>query len=143
MFKPNALIPELSVSDINRSLNFYLNILFFKLEYQRKTDKFALISLNDSQIMIEEINGFWESGILEYPFGRGINFQISVENIDELYENIKNHEYKIKIEMQENWYKANDILIGQKEFLIMDPDGYLLRFAENLGERECEIDLIS
>ncbi|MBU3174045.1 bleomycin resistance protein [Clostridium estertheticum] len=143
MSKHNALIPELSVSDINRSLNFYLNILFFKLEYQRKTDKFALISLNDSQIMIEEINGFWESGILEYPFGRGINFQISVENIDELYENIKKQNYKIKIEMQENWYKANNILIGQKEFLIMDPDGYLLRFAQSLGERECDKDLSS
>lgn len=143
MFKPNALIPELSVSDINRSLDFYLNILFFKLEYQRKTDKFALISMNDSQIMIEEINGFWETGILEYPFGRGVNFQIAVENIDELYENIKKQNYKIKVEIKENWYKANNISIGQKEFLIMDPDGYLLRFAQNLGERECETDLIS
>ncbi|WP_309245101.1 VOC family protein [Clostridium estertheticum] len=94
MFKPNALIPELSVSDINTSLDFYLNILFFKLEYQRKTDKFALISLNGSQIMIEEINGFWETGILENPFGRGVNFQIAVENIDKLYENIKNKTIK-------------------------------------------------
>ncbi|MBU3202143.1 VOC family protein [Clostridium estertheticum] len=143
MFKPNALIPELSVSDINTSLDFYLNILFFKLEYQRKTDKFALISLNGSQIMIEEINGFWETGILENPFGRGVNFQIAVENIDKLYENIKKQNYKIKVEIKENWYKANNILIGQKEFLIMDPDGYLLRFAQNLGERECETDLIS
>ncbi|MCB2308404.1 VOC family protein [Clostridium estertheticum] len=143
MFKPNALIPELSVSDINRSLDFYLNILLFKLEYQRKTDKFALISLNGSQIMIEEINGFWETGILEYPFGRGVNFQIAVENIDELYENIKKQNYKIKVEIKENWYKANNILIGQKEFLIMDPDGYLLRFAQNLGEKECGTDLTS
>ncbi|MBW9169957.1 bleomycin resistance protein [Clostridium estertheticum] len=143
MVKLNALIPELSVLDIKRSLDFYLNILFFKLEYQRKTDKFALISLNDSQIMIEEINGFWESGILEYPFGRGINFQIAVENIDELYENIKKQKYKIKVEIKENWYKANNTLIGQKEFLIMDPDGYLLRFAQNLGERECDKDLSS
>lgn len=27
-------------------------------------------------------------------------------------------------------------LIGQKEFLIMNPDGYLLRFVQNLVERD-------
>jgi hypothetical protein len=140
LFEFNRLIPELSVLDINKSLNFYLNILSFKLEYQRKNDKFAMISLNNSQIMIEEINGNWETGDLVYPFGRGINFQIAVENTDELYESIKTHDYPIKVEVQENWYRANNKLIGQKEFLIMDPDGYLLRFAQNIGERECEID---
>lgn len=137
MFNLNTLIPELSVSDIKKSLYFYLNTLSFKLEYERKDDKFALLSLNDSQIMIEEINGHWETGILSYPFGRGINFQIAVDNIDELYKSIKIHNYPIKNEIQENWYRANDKLIGQKEFLIMDPDGYLLRFAQKLGEREC------
>jgi catechol 2,3-dioxygenase-like lactoylglutathione lyase family enzyme len=139
MFEFNALIPELTVSDINKSLHFYLNILLFKLEYERKADKFAFLSLEDSQIMIEEINGHWETGDLSFPFGRGINFQITVANIDRLYKNIKKHEYPIKIEVQENWYRANNKLVGQKEFLIMDPDGYLLRFAENLGEKEYEI----
>ncbi|SMD12650.1 bleomycin resistance protein [Sporomusa malonica] len=136
MFKLNALIPELSVSDINKSLYFYLNIVSFKLEYERKNDKFALLSLNDSQIMIEEINGYWQTGVLSYPFGRGINFQIVVDNIDQLYKNIKTYDYPIKIELQENWYRADNTLIGQKEFLIMDPDGYLLRFAQNSGVKE-------
>ncbi|MCT4507534.1 MAG: VOC family protein [Tepidibacter sp.] len=136
MFKFNKLIPELSVLDIDKSLNFYLNILLFKLEYERKEDKFAMISLNGSQIMIEQINGYWETGELSYPFGRGINFQIEVDDIDKLYENIKENEYPIKIEMEENWYRADDKLVGQKEFLVMDPDGYLLRFAQDLGEKD-------
>ncbi|MDQ0218133.1 bleomycin resistance protein [Peribacillus cavernae] len=136
----NALVPELSVSDINKSLNFYLNILLFKLEYQRPEDKFALLSLDDCQIMIEEINDYWKTGELSYPFGRGINFQIVVNNSNELYENVRIHQYPIKIEIQDNWYRADTKLIGQKEFLIVDPDGYLLRFAQNLGEREYEED---
>ena len=139
MFKFNGLIPEMSVSNIEKSLHFYLNILLFKLEYERKEDKFALISLNNSQIMIEEINGYWETGELSYPFGRGINFQIEVDNIDELYENIKKHDYPIKIDIEENWYRVDNKLIGQKEFLVMDPDGYLLRFAQDLGEREYNV----
>jgi hypothetical protein len=82
--------------------------------------------------MIEEINGHWETGTLSYPFGRGMNFQIAVDCIDDLYRNIKANDYPIKIEMKENWYRADDQLVGQKEFLIMDPDGYLLRFAQEL-----------
>ncbi|WFD09233.1 bleomycin resistance protein [Tepidibacter hydrothermalis] len=139
MFKFNGLIPEMSVLNIEKSLHFYLNILLFKLEYERKEDKFALISLNNSQIMIEEINGYWETGELSYPFGRGINFQIEVDNIYALYKNIKKHDYPIKIDIEENWYRADDKLVGQKEFLVMDPDGYLLRFAQDLGEREYNV----
>ncbi|WP_207789361.1 hypothetical protein [Neobacillus terrae] len=88
MFRLNSLVPELSVSDINKSLNFYLNILSFKLEYQRPEDKFAMLSLNDCQIMIEEINGYWQTGELSYPFGRGINFQITVSDINEIYKSL-------------------------------------------------------
>lgn len=138
MVNLNALIPELAVLDIRRSLNFYLNILLFKIEYERKENKFAMLSLKDSQIMIEERNGNWETGNLTYPLGRGINLQIVVDNIDELYRNVKTKDYPIKIEMEENWYRADNKLLGQKEFLIMDPDGYLLRFAQNIGEKERE-----
>jgi catechol 2,3-dioxygenase-like lactoylglutathione lyase family enzyme len=138
MFKLNALVPELSVSDINKSLNFYVNILSFTLEYQRPEDKFAMLSLNDCQIMIEEINGYWQTEELSYPFGRGINFQITVNDIDEIYKSLRIHQYPIKIEIQENWYRADTKLRGQKEFLIMDPDGYLLRLVQTLGERESE-----
>ncbi|MGE6613656.1 bleomycin resistance protein [Peribacillus sp. NPDC076916] len=138
MFRLNTLVPELSVSDINKSLNFYLNILLFKLEYQRPEDKFAMLSLNDCQIMIEEINGYWQTGELSYPFGRGINFQITVSDINELYKSLRKHQYPIKMEIQENWYRADTKLRGQTEFLIMDPDGYLLRFVQTLGERENE-----
>ena len=37
---------------------------------------------------------------------------------------------------QENWYSAKNKLVGLKEFLVLDPDGYLLRFAQSIGERE-------
>ena len=135
MIKRQACVPELSVSDINHSLQFYLNILPFKVDYQRPEDKFGMISLDDCQLMLEETNEHWKTGELVYPFGRGINFQIQVREIDELYQRIKKHQYPIMMEIQENWYRADKVLIGQKEFLIMDPDGYLLRFAEHLGRK--------
>ena len=53
--KFNKLIPELSVKDITRSKEFYLEILEFQLIYERVTEKFAFISLNGAQIMIENV----------------------------------------------------------------------------------------
>ena len=82
--KFNRLIPELSVSNIEKSKNFYMNTLGFKLEYERTKDKFAFLSLGEAQIMIEEVNGYWNTDKLEYPFGRGVNFQIEVNNLEEI-----------------------------------------------------------
>ena len=79
--KFNGLIPELSVSNINESKIFYIDILGFHLEYERLEDKFAFLSYGETQIMIEEINGHWDTGELQYPFGRGINFQIETDDV--------------------------------------------------------------
>lgn len=133
----NKIIPELSVTNLEKSLNFY-KTAGFKIEYERPENKFVFISLGQIQFMLQEIsnNDKWDVGILKYPFGNGINFQLEVENLDEIYNNLKNANYTITFEIEENWYRRNDKLLGNKEFLIQDPDGYLLRFSEDLGEKD-------
>ena len=78
----------------------------------------------------------WEVGELTYPFGNGINFQIEVKDVDKVYNTLKENNVPILFEMEENWYRMDDKLLGNKEFLVQDPDGYLLRFSEDLGEKE-------
>ena len=136
MFKINSLVPELSVSNLEKSLGFYLNVLSFQVEYERPEDKFAMLSLEGSQIMLEEINEYWKTGELVHPFGRGINFQFLVKNVEDLYRRVQLHPHLIKVDIEENWYRSSSKLIRQKEFLVMDLDGYLLRFAQPLGERD-------
>ena len=133
----NKIIPELSVTNLEKSLIFY-KTAGFKIEYERPENKFVFISLGQIQFMLQEIsnNDKWDVGILKYPFGNGINFQLEVENLDEIYNNLKNANYTITFEIEENWYRQNDKLLGNKEFLIQDPDGYLLRFSEDLGEKD-------
>lgn len=133
--KFNKLIPELSVSNFKESIKFYIEILGFKIEYKREESKFAMISFQGSQIMIEEINNYWMTGELEKPFGRGINFQIEVKKIQPILNNLKSNKYPIFAKPKENWYRQNNQLIGNKEFLVQDLDGYLLRFTENLGTK--------
>lgn len=132
----NKLIPELSVSDIEKSRRFYADVLGFKAEYERKEQKFIFLSFQGSQLMIEEINEEWKTGKLEHPFGRGINFQIEADDINPILESLKKNSYPVKHEPKERWYKVKGKLHGQKEFLVMDPDGYLLRFAQDLGTKE-------
>ena len=43
--KYNAVIPELTVSDLESSKFFYLDMIGFKLDYKRDEDKFLFISL--------------------------------------------------------------------------------------------------
>lgn len=129
-------IPELSVTNLEKSLNFY-KTAGFKIEYDRPENKFAFVSLGEIQFMLQEIsdNEKWDVAPLSYPFGNGINFQLEVENLNEIYNNLKNSNYKITFDIEENWYRQNNKLLGNKEFLIQDPDGYLLRFSEDLGEK--------
>ncbi len=132
----NKLIPELSVSNLENSLNFY-KTAGFNLEYERPENKFAFISLGEIQFMLQELTASdkWDIGKLTYPFGNGINFQLEIENIDTIYNAFKENNYKITFDIEENWYRQDDKLLGNREFLIQDPDGYLLRFSEDLGEK--------
>ena len=86
------MIPEFDVFNLEESLNFYVDLLGFKVVYDRQEDKFAFLQLEKIQLMIQEINvenNKWKTGKLEYPLGRGINFQIDVTNIDEIYNKLK------------------------------------------------------
>lgn len=128
--KFNSLIPELSVSSIEASKDFYVNKLGFKIEYERKENKFIFISFECNQIMLEEINNHWSVGKLEYPFGRGVNFEMTVSNIDELYNKVKASNITLFKDLMISNYRKDNKTIVQKEFLIQDPDGYLLRFCD-------------
>lgn len=128
--KFNSLIPELSVTNIEKSKEFYLN-LGFKIIYERKEDKFCFLYLEDNQIMIEEINNNWNVGEMKYPFGNGINISMTVSDIDSFYESIISKKIVLFRKIKTSKYRVDDIIYEDKEFLLQDPDGYLLRFNVN------------
>lgn len=123
----NSLIPELSVTNIDISKKFYLD-LGFKIRYERKENKFCFLQLEGNQIMIEENNDNWNTGKLEHPYGRGINLSMTVSNIEKMYEILKEKNIKFFLDLEIHEYRIDDKISYDKEFLIQDPDGYLLRF---------------
>ena len=125
----NKMIPELSVFDIEQTKRFY-NDLGFKIEYERPEEKFVFMSFQDSQFMFEQIhNNGWNIGELIYPLGRGINFSIAVDDIEGLYKLVKTLNLEIYRELNRSIYQVNGTEETQTEFLIQDPNGYLLRFT--------------
>lgn len=128
----NKMIPELSVSNINISKKFYIDILGSKIEYEREEDKFAFISLDGVQLMLDEgVNGSWSTGITEYPFGRGINFQFFVDDVEKVILSLKDNNIKLFKEPFISEYRINSGRQVFKEILVQDPDGYLLRFSQS------------
>lgn len=126
----NKLIPELSVTDINKTREFYVDVLGFKICYERPEDKFIFVEKDGNQIMLEQINGNWNVGKMEYPFGRGINFEMTISDVDAVYERIEKAGIKLFRKMEVKDYECGNEIVHQKQFLVQDPDGYLLRFVD-------------
>ena len=134
------MTPELICSDIKISLAFYTQILGFNVQYQREEAGFAMLERQGSRIMLDQwVKGSprsWIAGPLEAPFGRGINLQMETEKVDELYAKVQSTDATVFLPMEEKWYRRDDVYLGNRQFIVQDPDGYLLRFFQDLGQRD-------
>jgi catechol 2,3-dioxygenase-like lactoylglutathione lyase family enzyme len=129
------LVPEVSVSDIQASLSFWRDLLGFEIAYDRPDARFAYLAKGRLQVMLCELNGRWETAEMQRPFGRGINFQMVVDCIDPMLKALGDAQWPLYEQPNEAWYRVGDLELGQREFLVQDPDGYLMRFVERLGTR--------
>ena len=133
-----ALVPELTVLDIAESLAFYTDLLGFEVVFSRSETRFAYLQFGEAQLMLDQYaegRGWGVPRGLEPPLGRGINLQIEVERLEPLLQRLTSASYPLFIPPEENWYRQEDELHGNLEFLVQDPDGCLLRFSEYLGSK--------
>jgi catechol 2,3-dioxygenase-like lactoylglutathione lyase family enzyme len=129
----NPMVPELLVSDFEKSLSFYVEILGFNIMFQRTEPNFAYLEISGAQLMIEEDHETaWRVAEIEGPRGRGINLQIDVPSVKELNARLKNLDFPIFRPIHESWYSTSEGEVGQLELLVQDPDGYLLRLVSDI-----------
>ncbi|WP_202411274.1 bleomycin resistance protein [Aeromonas veronii] len=135
----NPMVPELSVTDLARSLVFYTGLLGFSVRYRRDDPPFAYLEQQQVQLMLEQVHpAGWQVGALEPPFGRGINLQMELTEIQPLLDRLQAAGIALFRQPTEVWYPVGEMLAEQREFLLQDPDGYLLRFVQYLGERAAD-----
>jgi catechol 2,3-dioxygenase-like lactoylglutathione lyase family enzyme len=129
------LVPELLVSDHAASRDFYVRLLGFSMRYERPQEKFSYLDLAGAALMIEQETDFWTTAPREKPYGRGINLQIEVDAIDPILTRLREAGIALFRAVEEAWYRSGNTYSGNRQFLVQDPDGYLLRIFEDLGER--------
>lgn len=130
------LVPELDVLDIETSLTFWCGMLGFRVAYERPEAKFAFLERQGAQVMLCQINGNWQTGPLERPFGRGVNFQIATDDLTPIRDALDKNAWPHFEETSESWYRIGETEeTGSRELLVQDPDGYLIRFSQSLGRR--------
>jgi catechol 2,3-dioxygenase-like lactoylglutathione lyase family enzyme len=132
------LVPEFVCSNFAESLRFYTGLLGFRVLYSRPEERFAYLERDGAELMLEQSvskDRLWPRAELAYPFGRGINFQIQVADAEGLHAAILAAGVAVYLPLEERWYRREADEIGVKQFAIQDPDGYLLRFSQVIGER--------
>ena len=130
------LVPELGCSNIERSLKFYTEILGFEVLYARPEEGFAYVSRDGAELMLDQVGDRpWTTAELTHPYGRGMNLQIEVADVQSLYATVQASGAPIYLALEDKWYRRDQVLVGNRQFIVLDPDGYFLRFAEHLGER--------
>lgn len=135
------LVPEILVGILDDSLDFWCRLCGFEVLYERREEGFAYITRGSAHIMIEQagIGRNWTPGELERPLGRGVNFQISVESIDPLVRSLRDDGWALFMEPETKWYRTGETEAGVIQFLVQDPDGYLIRFQSSLGRRPVSV----
>ncbi len=137
MINTANLVPELICSDIEKSLKFYTELLNFKILYSRPEENFAYLEHGGAQLMIEQpTERQFLAGELNYPYGRGINLQIKTDNVAVLYTKLQEAKANIYLALEEKEYYCKDCYLINRQFIVQDPDGYLLRFSENIGTQK-------
>lgn len=132
----SALIPELSITHYQRSRAFYLNLLGFSLSYERPEEGFGLFALGSAELMLDQIDlgRTFDNGHAPHtrPFGKGVNLQIRSVAIDPIVTRLADAGVPLYLSVEIAWYRIRDHQHGQRQFVVADPDGYLLRFWEPL-----------
>ncbi|MGZ0147680.1 bleomycin resistance protein [Kribbella sp. WER1] len=125
-----ALVPELLVESVAVSTEFWCGVCGFEVRYARPEEGFAYVVLGGAHVMLEQagVGRNWVTGALERPLGRGINLQIAVPSITPILEALHRAGLPLFMEPETKWYRTDRGEVGVEQFLVADPDGYLLRF---------------
>jgi catechol 2,3-dioxygenase-like lactoylglutathione lyase family enzyme len=130
-----TLVPELLVRDLAASLGFWRDLCGFAVLYDRPEDGFACIERDGARIMLDRLGATrdWVAAPLEPPFGRGMNLEIAVASAAPLLAALERAAWPLFLAPEEKSYRVGAATVRVRQFIVQDPDGYLIRFSERLA----------
>lgn len=142
-FEPD-LVPELLVMNLADSLEFWCRLCGFEVLYDRPDERFAYVACGRLHLMLEQYGAGrnWLAGDLERPFGRGINLQMSVLDLGPILSRLAVAAWPLFMRPETKWYRVSrSDEAGVRQFVVADPDGYLVRFQSSVGRRSVRVRL--
>lgn len=130
-----ALVPELLVRDLAASLDFWCGLLGFAVVFDRPDDGFACIERDGARVMLDRLGSTrdWVAAPLEPPFGRGMNLEVAVASVAPLLAALERAGRPLFLPPEEKAYRVGAREVRVRQFIVQDPDGYLLRFSERIA----------
>ena len=142
--KVNTLTPNLAVTDIRESVQFYCENLGFELvmavpvtqdgiEQQLSDGKeyvYAMLKKDNAELMFQRIDTFEEDIALvgKISVGASVSFYMQGKGVEAFHKELKDKNLQVS-ELKLTWY-------GIKEFYLKDINGYILGFAEETEKSE-------
>jgi uncharacterized glyoxalase superfamily protein PhnB len=126
------LTPNLIVSNVEQSIAFYRDVLGFTVA-QTVPDAapfvFAAVQAGPVEIFLNAPDAAYAEypSFRDRPIGGTLTLFIEVEQIGEAYEALTNR-VNVVMPFEKKWY-------GVTEFAIVDPDGYVITFAQPDSQR--------
>lgn len=137
-----ALVPELAVSDWRASRAFYCDLLGFACRYDRPEEGFAYLTLGTAHVMLDQLGQGRDFDPdlcpAERPFGRGMNLQIAVPDLAPVLAALNRAGWPLHLPPEDRWYRQGTQETGNRQCVVADPDGYLLRLFTHLGTRPAQ-----
>ena len=130
------MVCELLVEDVQQSLRFWVDLIGFSIAYQRPDEGFAYLERDGAQIMVCQRSGKWETAPLDRPFGRGVMFQVQVDDLDTLQARLLDEGWPLYDGPRDVWRQTGTVEKGQREIFVQDPDGYLIMLNQVTGFRD-------
>ena len=131
----------LNTRNLEAMRHFYVDLLGFRVLYARPEDRFAFLEREGAELMLEQPmthDRLWPNAELAKQFGRGVNFEIKVSNVDQLHSVIVAAGEDCFLPIEERWYRRNDLELGVRQFAVQDPDGYIIRLSQSIGNRPAQ-----
>ena len=125
-----ALVPELDVANLERSCHFYICGIGFTELFSRTEEAFCYLHLGDAHLMLEQADGpgrRFRTAPLEPPYGRGVNLQIAHPDLEAAANRLQSANATFVVPMETRTYRTGDSHVQVRQFVVADPDGYLIR----------------
>ena len=129
------MVAELHVNDLGASLAFWRDILTFSVAYQRDDSFFYLEHAGGHQIMLCQRNDRFETGPLIHPLGQGAMFQFYFDKVGPVIDRLRSQNWNLSRPSRDLARQVGNAEHGQLEVFVQNPDGYLLMFAQHIGQR--------